>query len=268
MGTDIEGADAADAIAPQESAAVRAGRRIASASRALADMIWPPVCAHCRAATASPTGLCARCWSRLALIERPFCERLGTPFAIDIGGALLSPEAIANPPDFDRARAVARYDEIARALIHRHKYGDQIHLARTLAPMMATAGRELIADADLIIPVPLHRLRLWTRRYNQAALLAQIIAHRGGKPLALDALIRRKRTAPQVGLTRAERAANLSGAFSIPPAGRPLLEGRRVLLVDDVLTTGATVGAATKALRRAGAAGVDVLTFARVVPGS
>lgn len=208
--------------------------------------------------------LCAACWRKLSFIERPFCERLGTPFAIDIGGPLLSPEAIANPPDFDRARAVVAYDDIARALVHRYKYGDQIHLAKTLGAMMTAAGRELINDAGVVVPVPLHRARLWTRRYNQAAVLAQAIAAGSGKPLLLDALGRGKRTSPQVGLTRAERAANLTGAFHVPPGRRPLIEGRRILLIDDVLTTGATAGAASRALRRAGAAAVDVLTFARV----
>ena len=246
---------------------VEAGRAAAAVGRSFADLVWPPVCAHCQQATAVPSGLCAGCWGRLAFIERPYCERLGTPFAIDIGGPLLSPEAIANPPDFDRARAVARYDDIARALVHRCKYGDQAHLALTLAPMMAAAGAELLAEADLVIPVPLHRTRLWRRRYNQAALLARAAAARAGRPLALDVLLRRKRTAPQVGLTRSERAANLSGAFVVPPGRRPMIEGRRILLIDDVLTTGATVGAAAKALRRAGATGIDVLTFARVVPG-
>lgn len=240
--------------------------RAAAGARRFADLVWPPICAHCRAATAAPDGLCAACWSKLSFIARPFCERLGTPFAVDIGGRLLSPEAIANPPAFDRARAVARFDEISRALIHRYKYGDQIHLAKTLAPMMSAAGAELLAEADWLVPVPLHRIRLWTRRYNQAAILAQAIAARDGKPLLFDALTRRKHTAPQVGLTRAERAANLTGAFVVRADRKPTIEGRRILLVDDVLTTGATVGAAAKALRRAGAAGVDVLTFARTVP--
>ncbi|WP_425330044.1 ComF family protein [Terrirubrum flagellatum] len=251
--------------APLASRALAAARSFARrGGSAFADLLWPPVCAHCRAATSIPDGLCARCWSRLALIERPYCERLGTPFALDIGGKLLSPEAIANPPVFDRARAVARYDDIARSLTHRQKYGDQLHLAVTMGTMMAAAGRELLAEADAILPIPLHRFRLWTRRYNQAALLARMVAKSSGKSLLLDALIRVRRTRPQVGLTRAERAANLAGAFKVPADRRPAVEGRRLLLIDDVLTTGATVSAAARALRRAGAAGVDVLTFARV----
>ncbi len=236
----------------------------ARARRAGADLLWPPICAHCQAATEAPDALCANCWSRLALIERPYCERLGTPFAIDIGGTLLSPDAIAHPPTFDRARAVARYDEISRALVHRHKYGDQTHLALVMGRMMAAAGAELLADADAIVPVPLHRIRLWTRRYNQAALLARAVVSLTDKPLLLDAVVRRKRTPPQVGLTKAARAANMAGAFRVPPERRPLVEGRRILLIDDVLTTGATVNAAAGALRRAGATHVDVLTFARV----
>ncbi len=130
---------------------------------------------------------------------------------------------------------------------------------------MTQAGRELIGDADLILPVPLHRTRLWRRRFNQSAALAQVVAREAGLPLATTALTRVRRTRQQVGLTRAQRAANLQGAFHISAAMRGLVEGRRALLIDDVLTTGATVNAASRALLRAGASAVDVLTFARVV---
>ena len=131
--------------------------------------------------------------------------------------------------------------------------------------MMAQAGRDLLPDADLIVPVPLHRTRLWSRRFNQAAALAQVVARQSGVPLAALALSRVKRTRQQVGLTRAQRAENLQGAFRVLPDMRPQIEGRRILLVDDVLTTGSTANAAARALMRAGAYAVDILTFARVV---
>lgn len=154
---------------------------------------------------------------------------------------------------------------MARELVHRLKYGDRTELALTLGRMMAQAGRELLAEADLIVPVPLHRARLWSRRFNQAAALAAVIARQSRLPAAPTALARVKRTRQQVGLTRAQRAQNLQGAFRVPEAMRPQIEGRRILLVDDVLTTGSTANAAARALLRAGAREIDVLTFARVV---
>ncbi len=246
------------------------GRRVrpalnAVAARAVA-LVYPPVCIACGAATAAPHGLCAQCWSTLAFIERPFCDRLGTPFAHDSGGdALLSPAAIADPPVFARARAVARHDGAARDLVHRLKYGDRPDLARAMAAMMARAGAELLADCDVIVPVPLHPLPLWSRRYNQAMARAAAIGGATGRPGVHDALKRRKRTRRQIGLTRAQRAENLQGAFHVPAEGKPQVAGLRVLLVDDVLTTGATANAASRALLRGGARAVDVLAFARMV---
>lgn len=228
-------------------------------------LVYPPSCIACQAATAEAQALCARCWANIGFIERPYCERLGTPFEVDLGPGLVSPAAIADPPVFARARAVCRFDGAARELVHRLKYGDRTELALTLGRMMAQAGRELLAEADLIVPIPLHRIRLWTRRFNQAAALAQELAQRSGVAFAPSALTRVKRTRQQIGLTRAQRADNLQGAFKVLPATKPAVEGRRILLVDDVLTTGATANAAARALLRAGATQVDILTFARVV---
>ena len=233
--------------------------------RGLVDIVYPPTCIACRAATGEAQALCPTCWRGIGFIERPYCERLGTPFPVDLGPGLLSPAAIADPPVFGRARAVCRFDGTARELVHRLKYGDRVELSLTLGRMMAQAGRELAAEADLILPVPLHPTRLWRRRFNQAAALAQVIARETGLPLATTTLTRIRRTRQQVGLTRTQRADNLQGAFHVPVAMRGPIESRRVLLVDDVLTTGATVNAASRALLRAGARAVDVLTFARVV---
>ena len=228
-------------------------------------LVYPPTCPGCAAATAEPHALCPACWSGMRFIERPFCGRLGTPFAIDLGvGPLLSPRAIADPPVFGRARAVALYDGVARDLVHRLKYGDRLDLAAGMARMMASAGSELIAEADCLVPVPLHWSRLWRRRFNQAALLARGIGRIGGLPCETSGLARVKATRPQVGLSRPARAENLQGAFRVPAAARPRLQGRRVLLVDDVMTTGATANAAARVLLRAGARSVDVLAFALV----
>ena len=201
----------------------------------------------------------------MRFIERPFCERLGTPFEVDLGVALLSPAAIADPPVFRRARAVARYDETARRLVHRLKYGDRVELARALGAMMARAGAELLLDADVIVPVPLHRSRLWWRRFNQAMALAGALSRTSGVRCDPFLLARVKRTRSQVGLTRTQRGDNLQGAFRVPADAKPHLAGKRVVLVDDVVTTGATANACSRALLRAGAESVDVLSFARVV---
>jgi ComF family protein len=235
------------------------------AGRAAIDLIYPPGCIACQAATGEPRGLCAACWSGIRFIERPFCERLGTPFQVDLGQPLLSPAAMADPPVFERARAVAEYDGTASLLVHRLKYNDRLELARSLGAMMVRAGAELLGTADVIVPVPLHRWRLWRRRFNQAMALAKVVAVEGGVPCDPSLLARVKHTRRQVGLTKAQRQENLQGAFRVPPDARARLKGKRVLLVDDVLTTGSTANAAARALLRGGAVAVDILAFARVV---
>lgn len=235
--------------------------------RQLLDFLYPPTCPLCMKATAQHDALCSDCWNNLSFIERPFCERLGLPFTVDLGGEMLSPEAIAHPPDFQRARAAVRYDDGARKLTHRLKYNDRVELSRLMAHMMLRAGRELFPDAGLIVPVPLHYRRLWSRRFNQAAALSAHISRLSSVPWHPLVLERRKHTRPQVGLTRTERANNLQGAFYIPQKQRHLIAEKNILLVDDVLTTGATADACARALIRAGAKSVDVLVFARVVIG-
>lgn len=243
----------------------RGGFALKAGFHGLISIIYPPACIACQTATGQAQALCPACWGSLGFIERPYCERLGTPFAVDLGPGLLSPAAISDPPVFARARAVCRFDGAARELVHRLKYGDRIDLSLSLGRMMTQAGRELLDEAELIAPIPLHRMRLWSRRFNQAATLAGVISRQAGVPLAPALLARVKRTRQQVGLTRSQRADNLQGAFRVPDAMRPQVAGRRILLVDDVLTTGATANAAARTLLRAGAGAVDVLTFARVV---
>jgi ComF family protein len=174
-------------------------------------------------------------------------------------------QAIANPPTYQRARAAVRFDEVARSLVHALKYGDRLDLAPLMGRWMARAGRTLLADADALVPVPLHWRRLWARRFNQSALLALTIAQESGVTVAETALRRVKATPQQVGLSQAERTLNVQGAFRVPAQGQAAVAGRRLVLVDDVLTTGATTEACARALLRAGAQSVDVLVFARVV---
>ncbi|MCX4196582.1 ComF family protein [Methylobacterium organophilum] len=233
--------------------------------RGVVSLVYPPTCAGCGGATADPGAFCPSCWSSLRLIEEPVCQRYGTPFALDLGvGPLVSPRAIAEPPVFGRARAVALYDAVARRIVHRLKYEDRLDLAGVMARMMAASGRTLIAEAECLVPVPLHRGRLWRRRFNQSALLARAIAASAGRPCVATALVRVRATRSQVGLSRAARAENLSGAFRVTAAEQHRIRGRRVLLVDDVMTTGATGNAAARALLRGGATSVDLLTFALV----
>lgn len=247
---------------------VRSPRRVTVAILKRArDLIAPPLCLACRRPVASDGGLCAPCWRELRFIDKPYCSVLGTPFAYDIGPEAISADAIANPPVFDRARAAAVYTGPARDLVHRLKYSDRADLARWLGRWMVRAGRDLLTDADVILPVPLYRGRLWVRRFNQAALLAQAIGKLADVPVETSWLQRSRATDSQVGLTANQRKTNVRGAFRVClPVDRDL-KNKRIVLVDDVLTTGSTVEACARALRRAGAKRVDVLVFARVVPG-
>jgi ComF family protein len=232
------------------------------------DLAYPPQCVACTAITSQPATLCAHCWRQMPFIARPYCERLGSPFAVDLGGPLLSPAAIADPPVFDRARAVALHDGAARDLVHKLKYGDRQELAIAMGRLMATSADEVFANADVLVPVPLHWTRLWQRRFNQAAALAKVISRETGLSMEPALLRRRKRTLRQVGLTRPQRQQNLQGAFVVPESARATLMGKRVVLIDDVMTTGSTANASARALLKGGAAAVDFVTFSRVVTGS
>lgn len=236
-----------------------------SLRRQLIDLLFPPACPCCRQPVAAHHGLCAACWRGLRFITSPCCERLGAPFSVDPGPGAVSPAAIARPPPWERARAATRFEHTARTLAHALKFGDRPDLALVMARLMAIAGAPLLAEADLIVPVPLHRLRLWRRRHNQAAALAAALAGVSGRPCDPLALRRTRLTRPQTGLSRLARTRNLRGAFAVTPDAKARVAGKRLLLVDDVLTTGSTAAAATRALLRAGAARVDVLAFAMVV---
>jgi ComF family protein len=233
-------------------------------TRLALDIALPTLCVSCREPV-SGEGVCAACWSKLSFIAQPYCPRLGIPFVYDPGPELLSMEAIANPPAYARARAAVRYDDVARTLVHALKYQDRTDLAPAMGRWMARAGRELLAEADALIPVPLHWRRSWGRRYNQSGALARAIEGQSGVKLVSEALRRVRPTQQQIGLSRSQRATNVQGAFKVAAQRQSEIAGRRVILVDDVLTSGATADACARALLRAKAAAVDVLVFARVV---
>ena len=190
---------------------------------------------------------------------------MGTPFAYDQGQGALSAAALADPPPWDKARAAIVFDQNSKNLIHALKYKDHHEAALMMVRMMARVGRELLAEADFFVPVPLHPTRLWKRRFNQAALLAKPLAQIANKKYAPDFLIRKIATRQQVGLDQTARQKNVKKAFQVPGSKLIELKDRNILLVDDVRTTGATFAACAEALKKAGAAQVNVLSFALVL---
>ncbi len=229
------------------------------------DLVLPPQCPCCDQHLLENGGICPACWCRLDLISKPRCNVSGLPFSYDPGSGARSAAALAEPPEYDRARFAARFDGVARDLVHALKYRDRLDISRPLGHLMTQAGEDLLQEADFVLPVPLYSMRLWRRRFNQSALLANSIADQTGLGVRHNILRRVRPTRPQVGLTAVQRRRNVSGAFAIADAVRQDVVGRRVVLIDDVITTGATINACAQALRSGFAESVDVLAFARVV---
>jgi ComF family protein len=227
--------------------------------------VLPPRCLACGALVEETGALCAPCWSAVEFLAPPFCACCGLPFEFDLGPEALCGACAGAPPPFARARAVMRYTEASRRLVLGFKHGDRTEGAPAFGGWLARAGAELIAEADLIAPVPLHRWRLLARRYNQAALLAHALGRASGLPVVSDLLLRRRFTPSQARMSPDARRRNVAGAFAVKPARAARLAGARVLLIDDVMTTGATVSACARTLRRGRAAAVSVLVLARVV---
>jgi ComF family protein len=231
----------------------------------LVDFLTPPLCLSCQVPVGSGAALCLDCWQKLQFVDEPVCDVLGTPFAYDEGEGAVSPAAIADPPAWDKARAAVVFNDSSAHLVHMLKYNDRQEAGLAMARMMLGAGRNVLPHTDLILPVPLHRKRLWRRRFNQAAFLSEHVSKASGIAWAHDVVLRIESTPSQVGLNAVERNKNVRRAFEVPPEKRPLIEGKSVLLVDDVRTTGATANACAETLKKAGAAQVNVLTFALVL---
>ena len=240
--------------------------RLAGLARRGGDLLFPPACPGCGRMLARHAGVCQACWASINFIERPYCEVLGLPFEHDLGVGILSAEAIAHPPDFDRLRSVCAYQGAAKELVHALKYRDRTELAMMMAGWMVRAGQELLDNADALVPVPLHTFRLMSRKFNQAAELANAMTLMTGTPMLAAAVRRTRNTQHQVGLGRSGREDNVRGAFRITTRSRQEVTGKRIVVVDDVYTTGATVSAIARVLRRAGATDISVLTFARALP--
>ena len=231
--------------------------------RAVVDGVLPPRCLACGATVDEIDALCGKCWAAMTFFAPPWCAVCGLPFPHPMGEDAICADCARDRPSWDRARAVLRYDKHSRRLVLALKHADRTHLARALGGWMRRAGAEVLDGADLVLPVPLHWTRLFARRYNQAGLLAHAIRAAGGPPVAPDWLVRRRRTPSQGRLGATARARNVRGAFALRP-GRSI-RGKRIVLIHDVLTTGATVEECARVLRRGGAEFVGVLTLARAL---
>lgn len=230
--------------------------------RVALDFVLPPSCLGCAGPLDRPGALCPACWGDMQFLGEPCCACCGHPFVLAPDGATCA-GCLARPPAFDRARAVAAYGGTMRRLILAFKHGDRLDLCRGLATLMIGADAAGLAQATLVVPVPLHDRRLLHRRYNQAAELARAIGQRAGRRVCVDLLRRTKATRSQGGLGRRGRLDNVAGAFAV---ARPAqAKDAHVLLIDDVMTTGATAEACARALKAAGTRSVAVLTLARVV---
>jgi ComF family protein len=248
-----------------------AGEALAGASgharrlvRAAVDVVLPPLALDGGrfAPPVQSRGLSAEAWGRITFLEAPVCDGCGAPQAYETGA--LCPGCLAHRRAFDRARAAVAYDDGSRDLILQLKRADRTDLAGLFALWLTRAARDLLDEADAVVPVPLHPLRLVTRRFNQAAEIARPLARRAGLAYLPGALIRKRHTASQGGKSGSGRRRNMAAAFAVPERARPRLAGKTILLVDDVLTTGATAEACARALKAAGAARVDVAAVARV----
>jgi len=234
------------------------------AARPLLDYALPPRCASCGAIVSQPGTFCTDCWASITFLGEPMCACCGDDLPAAMGVGALCGACLATPPPYARVRAVLRYGDVGRAVAHRLKYGRRLSLARVMAMHMARLIPEDMSAHALLVPVPLHRWRIWSRGFNQAALIARHLGKRTDIPIEVDLLRRTRHTPPLHSLNMRERARTVSGAFALAPDAGERLKGRTVILIDDIWTTGATATACARLLRKAGAERVEILCWARV----
>ncbi len=239
--------------------------RLRWTGRLALDTVLPPRCLACGEIVDRQGQICATCWPGLDFIARPYCAVCGTPFAYDMGEDAICGKCSAEAPTFDRGRAALVYNDLSARLIVGLKHADRTHHAPVFARWLAVAGGDLLDRADVLTAVPLHRHRLWRRRFNQSAMMAHVLSALSGVTAVPDVLLRTRPTPSQSGRTRLQRFENVRGAFAVKPSRVDDVAGKHIVVVDDVFTTGATLGVAARCLKQAGAAHVDVLTLARVV---
>ena len=240
------------------------GASLAAIRTGIVDTIYPPRCLACPEYTDTAHGLCPSCWRETVFVSGTACVKCGVPLMGEATAEDFCERCQRHPPAWDFGAAALIYDGAGRRMVLQFKHGDRLDMVRPLAAWMAAAGARQIAAADVIVPVPLHWRRLLRRRYNQSAELARHLSHVSGKRACVDLLARRRLTTPQEGMDRAARAVNQAGAFAVNPRRAAEVKGRNLLLIDDVLTSGATLSNCAETLRAAGAARVDILVLARV----
>jgi ComF family protein len=231
------------------------------------DFLLPPRCLLCYERTTDPHNVCATCWQGLTFISEPHCVQCGLPFDFGVEGELYCAPCLDHPPAYNQMRSAVVYNDISRHLALCFKHGDMLQISKLLSRWMIHAGVHMIKGADVIVPVPLHRCRLMWRQYNQAAILGNEISRLSGTPKHNEILVRTRYTPSQGKRTYKERVKNVKSAIRMNPKYPDMIKGKRVLLIDDVFTTGATVEECCRILKSGGASSVDVLTFARVVKG-
>ena len=238
--------------------------KLAEAFAPLVDLVYPPRCPACGEGIAAQDGLCAGCWGELVFPGEPACTRCQRPFGTAAAEGAICAPCLADPPRHDGIAAGTLYNDASRKLVLAFKHGKRIALAPMLARIASARLPELEGEW-LVLPVPLHPWRLWRRGFNQSALLAREVARIRGQQVLVDGLQRRKPTPTLGGLGRAARARTLSGAIAVNPRRAGKFKGANVVLVDDVMTSGATSDACVRALKRAGAERVVIACFARVL---
>ncbi|MCE2991423.1 MAG: ComF family protein [Candidatus Jidaibacter sp.] len=226
----------------------------------LMDILYPLQCISCNQKVDSAHSFCQKCWSKVEFIGKPCCEKCSIPLPVDYLGRRCY-KCVSHPPKFDVCISVFRYDDFTKKLIHDFKFNDKTGYAKSFAHMMYNQSGQLLEQADVVIPVPMHKTRVQRRKYNHATLIARNISKLSGVKLEVDALIKLRPSVNQMGLNRLERARNLLGAFSV--SDDSLIRNKSIVLVDDVLTTGATASECAKTLKQFGAKKIIVLTAAR-----